>query len=110
MRSREGSTTKRCNLGLRSSLPSRSSSYSTSDAGPIPPPSSPVTYHFLGLEPFVHEGIEKRVNVTEHTPELEEDVRRRLVEVYEPDVRALVQRFPEIDLGLWPNFAGISVE
>lgn len=68
------------------------------------------TYRFLGLEPFVHEGIEKRVNVSEHNPELEEGVRRRLVEVFEPDVRALVQRFPEIDLGLWPNFAGISVE
>ncbi len=68
------------------------------------------TYQFLGLEPFVHEGIEKRVNVTAHTPDLEEDVRRRLVEVYEPDVRALVQRFPEIELGLWPNFAGINVE
>ena len=37
-------------------------------------------------------------------------MRRRLVEVYEPDVPALVQRFPDIDLGLWPNFAGISVE
>ena len=68
------------------------------------------TYRFLGLDPFVHEGIEKRVNVTERTPDLEEDVRRRLVQVYEPDVRALAQRFPEIDLGLWPNFAGISVE
>ena len=68
------------------------------------------TYQFLGLEPFDHKGIEKRVNVTEHTPELEENVRRRLVEVYEPDVRALVQRFPEIEPGLWPNFAGINVE
>jgi hypothetical protein len=75
-----------------------------------PGPQLARTYRFLGLEPFVHEGIDKKVNVTEHTPDLDEDVRRRLVQVYEPDVRALAQRFPDIDLGLWPNFAGISVE
>lgn len=68
------------------------------------------TYRFLGLEPFVHDGITKRVNVTEHAPDLEDDVRRRLVQVYESDVRALARRFPDIDLNLWPNFAGISVE
>jgi hypothetical protein len=75
-----------------------------------PAPQLARTYRFLGLDPFVHEGIDKRVNVTEHTLDLEEDVRRRLVQAYESDVRALAQRFPDIDLRLWPNFAGISVE
>lgn len=68
------------------------------------------TYRFLGLEPFVHEGIEKRVNATTRTPHLEDDVRRRLVDVYESDVRALSKDFPDLDLRLWPNFTSISVE
>ena len=68
------------------------------------------TYRFLGLEPFVLEGIEKRVNATAHAIDLEEDVRRRLVELYAPDVRALLRAVPDLDLGLWPNFADISVE
>lgn len=68
------------------------------------------TYRFLGLRPYVHEEIEKRVNVTDHVPELDEEVRRRLVRMYEPEVRALVEHFPNIDLGLWPNFAGIGGE
>ena len=52
------------------------------------------TYRFLGLEPFVHEGIEKRVNATAHTLDLEEDVRRRLVELYESDVACALQALP----------------
>jgi hypothetical protein len=68
------------------------------------------TYHFLELEPFVYEGITKRVNATADTPDLEEDVRRRLVQLYEPDVRALSRRFPDLDLSLWPNFDGVIVD
>jgi Sulfotransferase domain len=68
------------------------------------------TYRFLGLEPFVHEGITKRVNATAGTPDLEENVRQRLVELYEPDVRALSRQFPNLDLSLWPNFSGVTVE
>ncbi len=68
------------------------------------------TYEFLGLEPFVHEGIGKRVNATSHTLGMEEDVRCRLVEIYESDVRALCHDFAEIDLRLWPNFTSISVD
>jgi hypothetical protein len=68
------------------------------------------TYRFLGLEPFVPEGIERRVNVTARSADLNEDVRRRLVELYAPDVGALTKCFPDIDLGLWPNFIGINVE
>lgn len=68
------------------------------------------TYRFLGLEPFVHEGIKTRVNVTADTLDLEEDVRRRLVELYESDVRALSKSFPELDLRLWPNFTNLRFE
>ena len=96
--------------GLRTSRTTRSSSSSMSNAGPIPPPSSPAHTASLGWRHFSTTGIGKRVNVTGHAVDLEEDVRRRLVEVYESDVRALAQLFPDIDLGLWPNFAGISVE
>ena len=68
------------------------------------------TYSFLGLEPFVYEGIEERVNATVHTILLEEDVRRRLVELYESDVHALSKRFPDLDLRLWPNFTSLRFD
>jgi hypothetical protein len=68
------------------------------------------TSRFLGLEPFPPDGIEKRVNAgTLHT-DLDEDVRRRLVQLYLPDVRALSKWFPDLDVGLWPNFAGIILD
>ena len=66
------------------------------------------TYHFLGLKPFVHGGMEHRVNATPNTLDLEEGVRQRLIDLYEPDVRALGELFPELDLRLWPNFARIG--
>ena len=61
------------------------------------------TYRFLGLDPFVFQGIRNRVNPTTHTINLDQDVRRRLVELYTPDVRALSE-FTNIDLTLWLNF------
>jgi hypothetical protein len=68
------------------------------------------TYRFLGLEPFVHEGVRRRINVTGQAVDLDEDVRRRLVDIYEPDVRALGERFPDLDLRLWPGFTHISAK
>ena len=68
------------------------------------------TYRFLGLEPFVHEGIRTRVNVTADTLDLDEDVRRRLVDLYESDVRALSESLSELDLRLWPNFTHLRFE
>jgi hypothetical protein len=68
------------------------------------------THGFLGLEPSAHAGMGKRVNATTDPPVLEDDVRRRLVDLYEPDVSALVRDVPDLDLRLWPSFAGISVE
>ena len=68
------------------------------------------TYRFLGLEPFVMEGIGGRVNATARAVGLEQDVRRRLVDLYAPDVRALSKCVADLDLALWPNFADISVQ
>jgi hypothetical protein len=77
----------------------------------IADPSSELerTYRFLGLEPFVHEGISERVNVTADARDIEGDVRQRLVELYEPSVRALARQFPDLNLGLWPNFSSVIV-
>lgn len=66
------------------------------------------THRFLGLEPFIPEWIGNRINATVKTLDLDEDVRRRLVELYSPDVRALASRFPDLDLSLWPNFSGVG--
>ncbi len=66
------------------------------------------TYEFLGLDPFVPEGLGRRVSATRDFVDLDADARRRLIEVYEADVLSLARDHPEIDLGLWPNFAGIT--
>jgi hypothetical protein len=68
------------------------------------------TYRFLGLEPIAVKGIEQRVNATTDALELEEGIRRRLVAVYESDIRALSKEFPDLDLGLWPDFADIGIQ
>jgi hypothetical protein len=68
------------------------------------------TYRFLGLEPFVGDRIDTKVNVTAQSLVLDQDVRRRLVDLYEPDVRALSECVVDLDLGLWPNFSGLSTE
>ena len=68
------------------------------------------TYRFLGLDPIAVAGMEERVNATTHPLDLEEGTRRRMVELYEPDVRALLKQFPDLDLGLWPNFSDISIQ
>jgi hypothetical protein len=36
--------------------------------------------------------------------EMADDARQRLVDAYRPDVAALAEQFPHLDLGLWPNF------
>ena len=66
------------------------------------------THRFLGLEPFIPEGIGNQINATVKTLGLDEDVRQRLVELYSPDVPALASRFPDLDLSLWPNFSGVG--
>ncbi len=66
------------------------------------------TLGFLGLEPFTHEAVATPVNATARSLELDEDVRRRLVELYEGDVRALAGSCPDLDLDLWPNFSDLA--
>jgi hypothetical protein len=68
------------------------------------------TYPFLGLEQFTPDWIGNRVNATPNSLDLDEDVRRRLVELYSPDVLALASRFPGLDLSLWPNFSGADAQ
>ena len=62
------------------------------------------TYRFLGLKPFVPRELSERVNRSSEVLTLDERTRRRLVGLYRPDVENLCNRFPEIDVGLWPNF------
>ena len=67
------------------------------------------TYRFLGLEPFVPGGLGDRVNATRRTPDpLDDDVHRRLVELYLPDVRALATDVPGLDPSAWPNFSSLA--
>ena len=69
------------------------------------------TYRFLGLDSeFEPPGLERRVSATgAHRFVLDEELRRRMVEIYLPDVNALVRHLPDLDLGLWPNFARVGV-
>jgi hypothetical protein len=62
------------------------------------------TYEFLELDPFVPQTLEEKVNPSSDVPRMDEDIRKRLIELYLPDVRALCKSFPEIDLCLWSNF------
>ena len=65
------------------------------------------TWRFLGLDPGPSPpGLERPVSATEgEKAPLAEDARRRLVELYAPDVERLMAGFPDLDVGLWPNFA-----
>ncbi len=65
------------------------------------------TYRFLHLEPFVPEDLARRVSATADRFGLQDDVRRRLVDLYEPSVIALAKNQPELDLERWPNFAEV---
>jgi hypothetical protein len=68
------------------------------------------TYHFLGLpdpgEPPA--GLDAHPNRQPGEPELRLDARAALIDAYAEDVTALARNFPEIDLALWPNFAGLA--
>ncbi len=66
------------------------------------------TYSFLGVEPTGHlpaemtEQVGRALSKRELAPDLEAD----LVAALADDVRELAERFPEIDVGLWPSFSG----
>jgi hypothetical protein len=65
------------------------------------------SYRFLGLDDgFLPPDLHRPVGpTTEKKVDLVDDARRRLIEAYRPDVDALAEQFPELDLALWPNFA-----
>jgi hypothetical protein len=68
------------------------------------------TYRHLGLDDgFRPENLQRRVNETNTSIVIGDDVRARLVDLYAPDVAGLADRHPELDLDLWPNFARLRV-
>jgi hypothetical protein len=69
------------------------------------------SYRFLGLDDgFRPPHLTRPVSpTTEGRAPLDDDARRRLVDTYVPDVRALLARLPELDISLWPNFASLAV-
>lgn len=71
-------------------------------------PDNSRTYSFLGLEPFDPQALVNRVNPTRRTLDMDEDARRRLVELYSPDARVLSVHFSDLDLSLWRNFSGVG--
>ena len=64
------------------------------------------TYRFLGLPPFSPPGLLTRVSASDELVPLDRDARRRLADVYAPDVRLLATLVPDLDLDLWPSVAG----
>jgi hypothetical protein len=66
------------------------------------------TYRFLGLDPFVPDGLSRRVSATRDLVPLPEDVRRRLVDLYRGDVTALAENQPKLELERWPNFDALG--
>jgi hypothetical protein len=67
------------------------------------------TYDFLGLADsgFVPD-MDAHPNRQAEKPGLHPEARRALVEAYAEDVALLVGHYPEIDVGLWPNFVALS--
>ena len=69
------------------------------------------TYRFLGLDDaFRPPDLDRReASTARDKVDLTHDVRTRLAEIYAPDVEELARRLPDLDLKLWPNFAGLRV-
>lgn len=65
------------------------------------------TYEFLGLDStYEPTNLVTKVYKTPLAKvDLDDDTRRRLVDVYLPDVLQLKELVPDIDLSLWPNFS-----
>jgi hypothetical protein len=66
-----------------------------------------VTFEFLGLTNVAVPAVSDR-RPSSSGDALNDDTRARLVELYAPDVAALCARRPEIDAGLWSNFAYLT--
>lgn len=66
------------------------------------------TFEFIGLADtgFAPAELDANPNPQPTKPKLDAETRDSYVRAYRDDVEALVRAFPEIDLALWPNFAG----
>jgi Sulfotransferase family len=63
------------------------------------------TYEFLGLaDTGFLPALDAHPNRQGEKPDLHPEVRRALVEAYADDVAGLAADYPEIDVGLWPDF------
>ena len=64
------------------------------------------TYRFLGLDDGYRPPALRKVQSPSRQAkaELDEAARRRLVDIYAPEVAGLTELVPDLDLGLWPNF------
>ena len=62
------------------------------------------TYAFLGLAPFLPDGIDQPVSATTDPVRLPDQVRRRMVTAYREDVEALFGQFQTLERHWWPNF------
>jgi hypothetical protein len=68
-----------------------------------------ATYRFLGLDDtFRPPGLHRPVNQTKVKRSLAPGFQGMLTELYEPDVVMLAERYPQIDLRLWPNFSRLA--
>ncbi len=63
-----------------------------------------ATYRFLGLDDHVPADLHRPINPSGEKTALDADARRRLVELYEPDVEELSRLVPDLDRARWPNF------
>ena len=74
-----------------------------------PRPQLRRTYEFLGLREvgFVP-SLEAHPNRQPDKAALDPEVRAALVDAYTDDVVRLLAEYPDIDAGLWPNFAGLA--
>jgi hypothetical protein len=68
------------------------------------------TFEFIGLDDtgFSPSGLDANPNPQSSKPKLDAETRNSYARAYREDVEALACAFPEIDLGLWPNFADPS--
>jgi hypothetical protein len=69
-----------------------------------------ATYRFLGLDDgYDPPDLRRLVSAADNDKiELDEEVTRRLVDLYAPDVAALAERVRNLDLSLWANFTGTA--
>lgn len=70
------------------------------------------TFGFLGLSDteFVPDDVHRHPHLQPTKPALSARTTAAYAAAYEDDVSRLAERFPEIDLELWPNFAHLASE